>query len=204
MSRSRSWSAHTAAVARMLYDSPTTPVRQADLATTVGITQPAVSQILRRFEQAQAIRRIAGGRLPTGRLPAVYAERYRPPRTSRYWYHLDPLPVQVAALVEHLPHIVFTGDIAADLIAAWRTPTIISAYASEPLDLEPFDFVPAAGPYDATVIVHTTTDPTLIDGARPVGTRSVAHDLDVYSELVALGGEDRIEAANRIVERILQ
>ncbi len=204
MRRHRSWSAHTATVARLLYDSSTAPIRQTEVAATVGITQPAVSQILRQFEQAGATRRIPGGRLPTRQLAAVYAERYRPPHTNHYWYNLDPLTAQVDLLVKHHPPVVFTGDLAADLIAAWRTPTILSIYTREPIDIERLGFVPAAGQYDATVIIRAAIDGALVDPGRPVGALNVAHDLDVYRELVALGGEDRIEAADRIIDRVLQ
>jgi hypothetical protein len=100
--------------------------------------------------------------------------------------------------------VAFSGDIAADRIAPWRTPTALLAYAPEPFSTDPLNLIEATGHQDANVIVRYPQDasvfgfePLIIAGLRVVDPTQVIWDLENQH------GSDRREAGERVASWLL-
>lgn len=177
------------------------PLRQRELAAAAGATQGRVSQILNTLRTEGLVERTERGWLSTDprRLAAWFLEQY--PGTGgieSWWFHLDPVAVQVDAILATHPEVVVSGDAAADKIAAWRSPTHSVVYSSALIDLRPLGFVPAEGLHDGTVLLIAAPLDTSVLGVRN------AHPLQVAHDLRRLGGADRSEAADRVVGAALR
>jgi len=93
-----------------------------------------------------------------------------------------------------------SSDLAPDLIAPWRTPTLTVIYAEAALDLEPGLFVPAMARGEATLLIRDISDDSLLDPwptSRP--DIPIVHPVQQVWDLYDLGGEDRLEAAERLI-----
>src|SRR5674476_1549575 len=93
-----------------------------------------------------------------------------------------------------------SSDLAPDLIAPWRTPTLTVIYAEAALDLEPGLFVPAMARREATLLIRDISDDSLLDPwptSRP--DIPIVHPVQQVWDLYDLGGEDRLEAAARLI-----
>lgn len=97
---------------------------------------------------------------------------------------------------------VVSADDAPTRLAPWRTATVTVLYTDLPLDLSPAGFVPTAAPGEATLIVRQVSDRSLLEPwpFAPGGAPPLAHPLQQIWDLHHLGGEDRAEAAARLVD----
>lgn len=214
MARSaRSWGAGTSAIVRALV-AATAPVTQVELASLVGVSQPRVSQVLRRLSDGSAIDVSTDGYV--GRrasLIDLYVAEHRPAVAGADvpWYSLVPMREQVGRLCDHAAvastRVAVSADLAADLLASWRHPTLTAIYTDRPLDLTDAGFVRAEGRVDATVLVRHTKDSTLLAAFEPWprerGGLPLADPLQQIWDLHDLGGEDRLEAAHRLRDAVL-
>lgn len=210
----RRWGAGTAAVVRLLVASDE-PFAGVAIASTVGVTQPRVSQILKQLADHGAVARTPGGYVgKPAKLLDLYADRTRPHlvQPESYWYSTRPLTEQarrvLAVAGDHEVGLAFSADLAPDLIAPWRHPTVTIAYVSAPLPIESAGLVPAEGRADASLIVRRTDDDSLLSPAEPwqreVDGFVVADPCQQWWDLLDLGGEDRTEAADRLRTAILE
>lgn len=209
----RRWGAGTASVVRLLVasDQPLTGVA---IASIVGVTQPRASQVLKQLADHEAVVATPDGyRGERGTLLDLYRARTRPHlvEPESYWYSTRPLPDQ-ARRVHDLASdtgvtIAFSADLALDLVAPWRHPTVAIAYVSDPLPADRAGLVPAEGRADASLILRWTDDEGLLSPADPwrgeVDGLPIVDPCQQWWDLLDLGGEDRAEAADRLRTAIL-
>ena len=210
----RRWGAGTAAVVRLLIATDD-PLPGVTIASTVGVTQPRASQILKRLADHEAVTATPDGYVgEQAKLLDLYADRTRPHlvEPESYWYSTRPLTEharRVLALArDRKVSIAFSADLAPDLIAPWRHPTANIAYVSAPLPMEDAGLVPAEGRADASLIVRWTDDNGLLSPADPwrgeVDGVPITDPCQQWWDLLDLGGEDRAEAADRLRTAILE
>lgn len=209
----RRWGAGTASVVRLLVasDEPLTGVA---IASIVGVSQPRASQVLKQLTDHDAVMATPHGyRGERGALLDLYRARTRPHlvESESYWYSTRPLTEQarrVHALAsdEGTP-IAFSADLAPDLLAPWRHPTVAIAYVSDPLPVDRAGLVPAEGRTDASLVLRWTDDQGLLSSADPwrdeVDGFPIVDPCQQWWDLLDLGGEDRAEAADRLRHAIL-
>jgi hypothetical protein len=191
------------------------PLSGVAIAARVGVTQPRASQVLGRLADLGAVTATPDGYLgDPPRLLDLYRARARPHLADpeAYWYSTRSIPDQAHRLVDAGPGgpdaIAFSADLAPDLMAPWRHPTVAIAYTREATDLGRAGFVPAEGRADASLIVRVTGDATLLRPASPwpgaVDGIPVVDPCQAWQDLLDLGGEDRAEAADRLRRAILE
>lgn len=184
-------------------------ITQDALADLVGVTQPRVSQTLRRLRDEELVRRDRLGWTVTDRGAAIdwWVSHYPGPGGIRSsWFGLDP-PLQQAFQVYSLlaqegVTPVVSGDVAADLVAPWRVPQHAVLYAERGSDLARVGLTPVA-PGDATLTLVLPADQSVWPlGVAPhllhlngVGDVARASALQVLFDLTHSPGSDAAEAA---------
>ena len=209
----RRWGAGTSAIVRALI-STTRPVTQVELATLVGVSQPRVSQVLGRLTKSSAVTSTNSGYV--GRRPQLinlYVDNHRPSLVDIEvpWYSLRPAHEQIDQLIAHSTststRVAVSADLAPDLLAPWRHPTLTIVYADDTLDLTAAGFVRAEGRVDATVVIRHTSDTTLLAAFEPwprsVDGLPLVDPVQQIWDLHDLGGADRVEAADRLTTAVL-
>lgn len=210
----RRWGAGTAAVVRVLIASDD-PLTGVSLASVVGVTQPRASQILGQLAEHDAVTATPYGYVgERAKLLDLYAARARPHliEPESYWYSTRPLTEQarrVSALAgDRKVSMALSADLAPDLIAPWRHPTVTIVYVSAPVPIEDAGLVPAEGRADASLIVRWTDDDGLVSPAEPwrdeVDGIPITDPCQQWWDLLDLGGEDRAEAADLLRTAILE
>lgn len=187
------------------------PMTQGELASAVGISQQAVSKILRQHPSVS--RTSTGWEVESGGLLKTWLREYPGAGgMATYWYHLDPVPQQARLLADLAQELAITvlstGDIAADRYAPRRLPLLATAYAAETIDLAVAGFVPA-DPDQSTLKLQIPADTTV----RPVGewyeTRKAGATLPLVDPVLALWdvlhgpGPDAPDAAETLLAAIL-
>jgi hypothetical protein len=204
----RRWGAGTASVVRLLVasDEPLTGVA---IASLVGVTQPRASQVLKQLADHDAVVATPDGyRGECERLLDLYRARTRPHlvEPESHWYSTRPLTEQArrvhALATDAGTTIAFSADLAPDLLAPWRHPTVAIAYVNSPLPADRAGLVPAEGRADASFVLRWTDDPGLLSPANPwrdeVDGFPIVDPCQQWWDLHDLGGEDRAEAADRL------
>lgn len=210
----RRWGAGTAAVVRLLIASDD-PLTGVSIASMVGVTQPRASQVLRRLADHDAVIATPDGYLgERGKLLDLYGARARPHlvEPESHWYSTRPLTEQARRLLalasDEGTRVAFSADLAPDLIAPWRHPSVTIAYVSARLPVDDAGLVPAEGRADASLIVRWTDDDGLLSPAVPwrgeVDGFPIADPCQQWWDLVDLDGEDRAEAADRLRTAVLE
>jgi hypothetical protein len=209
----RRWGPGTSALVRALI-AATRPVTQVELAKLVGVSQPRVSQVLGRLQKSSAVTSTTDGYVGRRKqLIDLYVENHRPALVGAEipWYSLRPMHEQVDTLFVHATstgtRVAVSADLAPDLLAPWRHPTLTIVYADDALDLTAAGFVRAEGRVDATAIVRHTSDTTLLAAFEPwkrhVDGLPLADPVQQIWDLHDLGGADRVEAADRLTTAVL-
>jgi hypothetical protein len=207
--RTRRWGEATSRAVRLLAVRAV-PTLQVDLAGELGITQPRVSQI-GRLLAAEGIRfadvHEADQR---ARLVELYVLHHTPATvTETLWYDIDPSHEQVARAVDHLVDrgatVVVSADAAPDFVAPWRSPTLTVIYTDHDASLAPAGFVLAMARGEASIILRQVSDTSLLEPwkAPMEAPFPLAHPLQQIWDLRDLGGEDRFEAAERLIRRVV-
>jgi hypothetical protein len=127
------------------------------------------------------------------------------------WYNTREMAEQARQVVRAAQaagvRVAFSADLGPDLLVPWRHPTVTVVYAERPLALERARFVPAEGRADATLLIRSTTDTTLLLPAgkwpRDVDGVPLVDPVQQWRDLLDLGGEDREQAALRLRRAIL-
>lgn len=166
-------------VVRRLLERPA--VTQKALAALAHVSQPRVSQTLRALADKQLVARSAAGWIVRDfdRLLLLWLDIYPGPGgISTYWYGLDSPRSQAQAVIrlltklansspaldhepgasEREPSAVVSGDVAADIVAPWRSPTRAVIYARSGVDLTRVGLTPA-GAEEATLELIVAQDP---------------------------------------------
>ncbi|MEV6769838.1 hypothetical protein AB0N05_14540 [Nocardia sp. NPDC051030] len=155
------------------------PLQQFELATTVGVSQQAVSLALHRL--STHVDRTARGWVATeGELDRWVRDYPGAGGTVSYWYGLDDPATQAATALQLLDELglvaVVSGDLAADQYAPWQLPSTVRMYLSEIVDFTVVGFSPAE-PDDATMTVVVPEDPTVARVADALGVHYNNHQL---------------------------
>lgn len=180
---------HLGAVALLLSLDPTQSQR--GIAAELEVSQPLVHRLLSSRELAQA-----GG--DPSSLRSLWRQRdHRPPPERQHWVaDADPWE-QVGLACDRLAEgghdPVIGGEVAADAIAPWTTPTTAVVHGRGLRPLGP-PFVPTVDVGEATVTVEASRDPLVhaLAGAAdtPVGRRQVAHPAIVARDLTSAATRD--------------
>jgi hypothetical protein len=185
------------------------------LAAQAGVSQPRASQILHHLHELELVDRSGHGRWEPRRealLDRFLAEYPGPGGSEQYYYSLDS-PVEVAVRAGRVSTpgrpIVASADVGPDLILPWRRPSLVILYARHAIDPSGLSLTQAQGRHDANVIMRTPQDrsvfpvPALV---AQVNGRDVplADPLQQVWDLQDLGGADRIEAAGRLRQWLLE
>ena len=89
----------------------------------------------------------------------------------------------------------------------WRHASLTVVYADGLLALEAAGLVTAEGRADASIVLRTTSDRTLLSAGEPwpatVDGVPLADPVQQWGDLHDLGGEDREEAADRLRRAIV-
>jgi hypothetical protein len=187
---------------------------QVALARAVGVSQPRASQVLKHFTDAEAVSASARGyRGRPARLLELYRNRARPHLVAAetFWYSTRPLIEQAHRITDIAREaevaLAFSADLAPDLLAPWRHPTLTIVYADRDLALDAAGLVPAEGRVDASIIWRRTSDATLLVAPQPwpsvVDHVPITDPVQQWWDLHDLGGEDRREAADRLRRGII-
>ena len=132
--------------------------RQHEIAEFAHIGQAAVSKALNRLADRDLVARGEHGWEVTDRAGAVswWLGRYPGPGgIETHWFGVDPINEQAyrayVALGREQANPVVSGDIAADLVAPWRTPRRAALYAQGGADFSAIGLTPS----DASVSTLT-------------------------------------------------
>lgn len=197
--RTRRWGAGRAAAVRHLYASRI-PLTQVDLASRVGVSQPAISQYLTSLRANGDVSfENLGWIANRAQLPMSYWESY----ASRFveqscWYRIDAPRAQVDDLVQSVPELIVSGDAAADVVAPWKVPAVAIVYGDvAEATLDDLGFVVADTPATASLLVRPVPDERFTSESIVTESMLVAPHLHLVADLIGLGGDDRREAAQR-------
>ena len=207
--RVRRWGPATSQLVRRLAVHAE-PINQVALARDLQVSQPRISQILRLLANHDIDIEHLDDPEQHRRLVDLYVRYHRPNAVSEsLFYALDPAYEQVRQVIEAANRqdvrVAVSADLAPDLIAPWRTPTLTVVYAEASVDLEPSLFVPAIARGEATLLIRHVSDDSLLapwTTSRP--DIPIIHPVQQVWDLYELGGEDRIEAAERLIDRTLR
>jgi hypothetical protein len=142
-------------------------IQQAAIAAQAGVTQARVSQALGELASLNLVTRLATGWTIRDRAAIVawWRSRYPGPGgISSHWFGPDSV-VEQAYRVHRLladtgARPAISGDVAADLVAPWRTPQHALLYAERGADLTSTGLTPA-DPGDATLTLILPADRTV-------------------------------------------
>jgi hypothetical protein len=105
--------------------------------------------------------------------------------------------------------MVASADVGPDLILAWRRPSLVILYAKHAIDPAGLGLTQAQGRHDANVIMRTPQDRSVFPAPALVAQVQgsdvpLADPLQQIWDLQDLGGADRIEAAGRLRQWLLE
>jgi hypothetical protein len=207
--KTRRWGEATSRAVRLLAVR-TVPTLQVDLARELGITQPRVSQIGKLLATESVRFADVHEADQRARLVLLYALHHAPAVvTETLWYDIDPSHEQVAraaaCLVEAGAVAVVSADAAPDFVAPWRSPTLTVIYTNLDAPLDSAGFVPAMARGEASIVLRHVSDPSLLEPwqAPREAPFPLAHPLQQIWDLRDLGGEDRFEASERLMRRVV-
>jgi hypothetical protein len=207
--RVRRWGPATSQLVRRLAVDAEA-INQVALARDLQVSQPRISQILRLLANHDIDIEHLDDPEQRRRLVDLYVRYHRPSAVSEsLFYGLDPAYEQVRQVIEAASRqdvwVAVSADLAPDLIAPWRTPTLTVIYAEASLDLEPSLLVPAMARGEATLLIRHVSDDSLLapwSTSRP--DIPIVHPVQQVWDLYDLGGEDRLEAADRLISATLR
>ena len=184
-----------------------------ELARVGNVMQPRASQVLARLQSAGLVERIPEGwRADREALLNAFLNDYRGPRgTELYFYSLDPVTTAARQVANNLTskntRIAVSADVAPDLIAPWRSPSVAIIYVNDAFDVGDVGLVPAQSRDDANVILRVPEDPTVFRSEVLEDTTGMplplADETQMIWDLHDLGGDDRIEAAGEMKKWLL-
>ncbi|HET9058395.1 MAG TPA: hypothetical protein VFN61_00620 [Acidimicrobiales bacterium] len=193
-------------VVRSLIAAPGSAVEVKTLRSPLHITTARTYQVLEKLSGLGLVKPAQRGswRPDKERLLDRYLAEYPGPGGSEsHFYSLDEPLALARRASEHATGVVISGDVGADLLVPWRRPDHLVAYSGPFASLDKrLGATPAHGRHDANVTWRVPEDTSIFYLARPVtidGTEvTVADPVHLIWELHALGGDDRLEAAEKL------
>ncbi|MFU8870426.1 hypothetical protein [Micromonospora sp. SL4-19] len=185
---------------------------QQQLAADIGVSQPRVSQALAALTEQGLAHRTAAGWDATD-VDALFdwwLRSYPGPGGIRtLWYGLEPPVKQAETVVEVLTRggerrIAISGDVAADLLAPWRSPRRTVIYAQTGADLTSAGLTPADED-DATLELVVPKDPGVWPGPtteETPGSMPLADAVQILWDVARGSGPDT-DGAVRHLQRML-
>lgn len=185
------------------------------LAAQAGISQPRASQVLHRLHDLELVNVSGRGRWKPRRealIDRFLAEYPGPGGSEHYYYTLDS-PADVAARAGQASTpgrpVVVSADVGADLIVPWRRPSLVILYVRHAIDPSDLGLTDAQGRHDANVIIRAPEDRSVfpvpaLTGHVQGNEVPLADPLQQIWDLQDLGGADRVEAAGRLREWLLE
>jgi hypothetical protein len=185
------------------------------LAAQAGISQPRVSQVLHHLRDLKLVDMRGHGRWEPHREALLdrFLAEYPGPRGSEQYYYTLGSPVDVAVRAGRIStpsrHIAVSADVGPDLIVPWRRPSVVILYAGHAIDPSGLGLTDARGRHDANVIMREPEDRSVFAVPPLMGQVQgdevpLADPLQQIWDLQDLGGADRIEAAGRLREWLLE
>jgi len=185
------------------------------LAAQANVSQPRASQVLSQLHQHGLVERTGHGRWLPDRAALLdrFLSDYKGPGGSeRYYYSLDPSNAVAMSMAARAPlgSMVVSADVGPDLIQPWRRPTMLIVYVRDVIvPGTSSGLVEAQGRDDANVIVRSPGDTSVFPRHQFVADVQgvevpLADPTQMIWDLHQLGGQDRLEAAERIREWILR
>lgn len=141
-----------------------------------------------------------------------FLEDYTGPKGSeRYLYNLDgptDAVLRLARAVRDKTSIAVSADVGPDLLQPWRRPSLAIVYVRNLVDLHSAGLVESQGRHDANVVVRVPEDQSVFR-SPPLSATLEGIDINLADEsqliwdLQDLGGTDRLEAAGKLREWLL-
>lgn len=186
------------------------PWTQQELATCVGISQPAVNKHLKLLSSFVDRDQSGWKAHDVSAIVSWLTDHYPGPRgVSSYWYSLTSPAEQAETAAEFANELgaspLVSGDAAADIYAPWRLPDSVHLYLREAVDFTDAGFSPASKE-EATLITTVPEDPTLWATASLVHPRSrfpLADPLVTLGDVLANDAVDSDEAVEHLREAIV-
>jgi hypothetical protein len=198
---------------RRLLEQPA--ATQKVLATLAHVSQPRASQTLSALVDQQLVARHDAGWVVRDfdRLLRLWLDTYPGPGgISTYWYGLDSPRDQAQAVIRLLarrssaepapareqhaswvePSAVLSGDVAADIVAPWRTPGRAVVYAHRGADLSEAGLTPV-GVQEATLELIVPQDPGVWPLPSPNALRGTT---DSHESEPVMGGKSPMPIAD--------
>lgn len=183
------------------------------LANQVGVSQPRASQVLHRLLDLDLVTRSPDGRWLPDREALLdrFLSEYRGPGGSeRHLYGLESPNEAAGRAAQQTDErsLAVSADVGPDLLLAWRRPSVVILYVRQLLDVDRLGLVDAQGRHDANVIVRTADDVSVFPTNLLVASMDgvdvpLADPTQQIWDLQELGGADRLEAAGRLREWLL-
>lgn len=129
-----------------------------------------------------------------------------------YWYSTRSPSEQVKNVIDKCARertsVAVSAYLGPDLLVPWRHPTLTIVYVTKRLSLVDSGFVRAEGRADASLIVRWTSDRSLVTPPRDLWPTEVdgvllTDPVQQWWDLLDLGGQDRVEGADRLRKAIL-
>lgn len=169
---------------------------QTELATRLGVSQPAVSNAVTRLTRE----------LPDDTLGDHHGAMFDYAVTeypgaggiTTYWWRDDPLDAQASAILEADADALLSGDLAARRISGWRVPEHATLYAAKSVNPAQLGFA-AATADDYTLSVTVPADTTLWATSALHGRPNIADPVIVARDILNTGTTgDHDEAAGLV------
>lgn len=159
--------------------------RQDEIAEFAHVGQAAVSKALNRLAERHLVARSQNGWEVTDRAGAItwwLANYLGPGGIETHWYGLDPINEQAhrayGALGRERANPVVSGDVAADLVAPWRSPRRAILYAQRGADLAAIGLTPSDSS-TSTLTLVLPDDP----GVWPISKRPVLIEMRGHGDV---------------------
>lgn len=141
-------------------------LRQRDIASAVGVSQQAVSQMAAKQRLPSTPMTVEDRRASLAQLSG---HPTGDSHAETYWYGLAPVVEQVRRVLTTAAELEVDaragGEVAADWLNPWRVPTQGLVYARELIDLSVAQLVPATHA-EATLVLRVPEDSTVWATAR--------------------------------------
>ncbi len=193
-------------VIRSLIAAPGLAVEVSALRSLRHITAARTYQVLEKLSALGLVEPAQRGSWrpnKEGLLDRYLAEYPGPGGSVSYLYSLgEPLALARQAC-DRANGVVISGDVGADLLVPWRRPDHLVAYTGPGAFLDKrLGATPAHGRHDANITWRVPHDTSIFYLAGPVTIEgdevTVADPVHLMWELSALGGDDRLEASEKL------
>lgn len=184
------------------------------LANIAGVKQPRASQVLASLAASDLVERVSEGwRADREALLDAFVNQYRGPGGSELpLYSLDPPSETAMRMVEKLhsmdARVAISADVGPDLIAPWRSPSVVIVYTDDDTRADEFELARAQRRSDANVLLRVPDDtsvfrPHPLEAEMQGQPLPLADEIQMIWDLHDLGGDDRIEAAGEMRKWLL-